>query len=80
MEDTDCWVLITKYLTSEASKEEVEKLKSLMESDPGYRQLFDEASRLWGATKGRSRIRLDIAAAWGRLLARIDANEVGFNS
>lgn len=68
-------VLITRYLSKEASKEEQEELFELLEKDPGQQYFFELLNNFWSATKSSAVKHDEDDAHFNHILAMADETE-----
>lgn len=62
------WALVGKYVSGQATEEEKEEVKSLMDSDPSIRQHVEESEWIWNSTgKVQDAEAVDTNAAWNKV-------------
>ncbi|MFA0963589.1 FecR family protein [Roseivirga sp. BDSF3-8] len=66
------WELVGRYLSGEASEEEIKQVESLMESDESFRSYVQDSRWVWKNSEKVSEAgQIDVDAAWQRVSSRL---------
>ena len=80
---SDKWILITRYLSGECSKQERILVEKWIKSDPEIKQSFDRLQQIWKVSDRfqnySRRYKMDIESEWKRLSFKINSLEVQSN-
>ncbi|WP_147303589.1 FecR family protein [Rhodohalobacter sp. SW132] len=74
--DLKDWVLIQRYVTGNATSEEIHLIEQWMSSDPENRQLVQEIKEIWDLTT-EEHFNVDVQEAWKKFQARKEKKERG---